>query len=120
MNSISISYNLIWQFKDFHFYKVSKCKKVFNTKSNRKLKHIIMDYTSLTSNMVSTCNALDQIEQLQQDLAEAQEYDDRENEQDILRKIQDEEEKVWSTCTYVQNVFNIPRCIFLKHCKGNI
>lgn len=79
-----------------------------------------MDYTSLTSNIMATCNALDQIEQLQQDLAEAQEYDELENEEDILRKIQDEEEKIRSIGAYVQNVFNIPLCIFLKHCKGNI
>ena len=35
---MSINYTLIWQFKNANHYKVTKCKKVFNTKTNRQLK----------------------------------------------------------------------------------
>ena len=38
MNTISINYSLIWQFKNDTFYKISKCKKVFNCRTGRKLK----------------------------------------------------------------------------------
>jgi len=38
MDTISITYTLIWQFKRFPNYKVTKCKKVFNCKTNRQLK----------------------------------------------------------------------------------
>ena len=37
-NTITITYALIWRFKRFHNYKVTRCKKVFNTKTNRQLK----------------------------------------------------------------------------------
>jgi len=41
MNWISISYDLIWEFKDYPNYKVSKCGKVFNMKTNRKIKKVV-------------------------------------------------------------------------------
>ena len=41
MNTMSISYNLKWQFKSLPYYKVSECKKVFNTRTGRKLKHTV-------------------------------------------------------------------------------
>lgn len=38
MNTISISYPLKWQFKNYPYIKVSNCKKVFNTKTGKMLK----------------------------------------------------------------------------------
>ena len=38
MQRMSISYALIYQFKHAKEYKVSKCLKVFNTKTNRQIK----------------------------------------------------------------------------------
>ncbi len=38
MNTISINYTLICQFKKANHYKITKCKKVFNTKTGRQIK----------------------------------------------------------------------------------
>ncbi len=38
MDSISVNYLLIYQFKQSPQYKVSKCLKVFNTKTGRQIK----------------------------------------------------------------------------------
>ena len=37
MHYISITYTLKWQFKNYRNYKVSKCKRIFNTKTNREV-----------------------------------------------------------------------------------
>lgn len=41
MTRISITYALVWQIKGFEYLKISRCKKVFNTKTNRMLKQVI-------------------------------------------------------------------------------
>ena len=41
MNTISISYSLIWQFKDMPNYKISKCKKIFNCKNGKQIKCVL-------------------------------------------------------------------------------
>ena len=41
MNSISVTYALIYRFKEAHEYKVSKCGKVFNTKTNRQIRKVV-------------------------------------------------------------------------------
>ncbi len=38
MQTISVTYTLIWQFKQANHYQVTRCRKVFNTKTGRKLK----------------------------------------------------------------------------------
>lgn len=38
MNTISITYTLIWQFKDYPHLQVTKCRKVFNVKKGTLLK----------------------------------------------------------------------------------
>ncbi len=38
MNSISVNYTLVWQFKTYPHIKITRCRKIFNTKSGRKLK----------------------------------------------------------------------------------
>lgn len=38
MNTISINYTLIWQFKNATYYKITKCKKVFNCRTRRQIK----------------------------------------------------------------------------------
>lgn len=40
MERVSISYTLIYQFKEARNYKVTKCLKVFNTKTNRQIKRV--------------------------------------------------------------------------------
>lgn len=39
--SISTSYQLVWQFKDKPYIKVSRCKKVINTRTNKTLKRTL-------------------------------------------------------------------------------
>lgn len=41
MNSITVTYALIYQFKDANEYKVSKCGKIFNTKTNKQIKRVV-------------------------------------------------------------------------------
>ncbi len=41
MNSISINYPLIWQFKDAKNYQVTKCRKVFNIKTGKLIKQCL-------------------------------------------------------------------------------
>jgi len=36
MNSILVSYNLIWRFKNYHYLQISKCRKVFNIKTGKQ------------------------------------------------------------------------------------
>lgn len=43
MNRISVSYPLIYQFKQSPNYKVTKCLKVFNCKTGRQLKKCYKD-----------------------------------------------------------------------------
>lgn len=38
MNTISITYELLYQFKDNPIYQVTKCKKVFNTRTGKQIK----------------------------------------------------------------------------------
>jgi hypothetical protein len=38
MNTISVSYNLIWMLKDYPHLQITKCKKIFNTKTGRRIK----------------------------------------------------------------------------------
>lgn len=38
MNCITVTYPLIYQFKGYPHYKVTKCLKVFNTKTNNRIK----------------------------------------------------------------------------------
>ena len=41
MNTVSINYTLIWQFKNAKIYQVTACKKVFNTKTGKMLKQCL-------------------------------------------------------------------------------
>lgn len=38
MNSISVNYTLVWQFKNYPHIKITRCRKVFNTKTGKNLK----------------------------------------------------------------------------------
>lgn len=38
MNSVSVEIPLVWRFKDYPNYHVSRCKQIFNIKTGRKLK----------------------------------------------------------------------------------
>ena len=41
MNTISISYNLIWEFKPLPYYKWSKCGKLVNCRTGRVVKKVL-------------------------------------------------------------------------------
>ena len=41
MNTISVSYTLVWQFKDYPHLQITRCRKVINTKTGRVLKQCI-------------------------------------------------------------------------------
>lgn len=41
MNLISVNYSLIWQHKDQHHYKFTRCKKCFNTKRGKQIKMVL-------------------------------------------------------------------------------
>lgn len=41
MDSISISYDLKWRYKILHHYQWTTCGKLFNTKTNRKIKKTV-------------------------------------------------------------------------------
>tara|TARA_R110000851_G_scaffold23678_1_gene69117 strand:+ start:274 stop:501 length:228 start_codon:yes stop_codon:yes gene_type:complete len=40
MNTITVTYSLIYQFKEATEYKVTRCKKVFNTKTGRLIRKV--------------------------------------------------------------------------------
>jgi len=41
MNTISVTYELIWQHKEHSQYKWSKCGKLFNSKTERRIKKTV-------------------------------------------------------------------------------
>jgi hypothetical protein len=41
METISVTYSLVWQFKEYPHLKITKCKKVFNCKTGKQLKQTI-------------------------------------------------------------------------------
>lgn len=41
MNRISVSYALVWQFKDYQHLQITRCRKVINTKTGRILKQCL-------------------------------------------------------------------------------
>lgn len=41
METISIKYTLVWRFKDYQYLKITRCRKVFNTKTNKQLKQVL-------------------------------------------------------------------------------
>jgi len=41
MNTISINYSLIWQFKNNPKYKFTRCKKCFNTNRGKEVKMVL-------------------------------------------------------------------------------
>ena len=41
MNSISVTYDLKWQYNKHTYYKWSKCGKLFNTRTGREIKKVV-------------------------------------------------------------------------------
>lgn len=41
MYIVEVKYRVFWQFKDYNHYKVTKCKKIINTKTSTILKQSI-------------------------------------------------------------------------------
>ena len=41
MNSVSVTYDLKWQYNKYTYYKWSKCGKLFNTRTGRQIKKVV-------------------------------------------------------------------------------
>jgi hypothetical protein len=69
MDTITVTYTLYWQLKDYPEYRFTKCKKCFNVKTGKQIKQVTQSscigynirgrFRSLTS----LCNTLVKIEQ---------------------------------------------------------
>lgn len=38
METVEVSFNVFWRLKDFHYLKVTKCKKIINSRTGKILK----------------------------------------------------------------------------------